>query len=80
MDYYLFEVDHYSEYETDIRDNELYLTCTGWIIAGCNWSYKNMDYDRTIQIAHINNINCADDLVEAIERYNKRVERKLQVA
>lgn len=64
--------------ETDnnifIAENELYLTCSGWLIAGCNWSYKSMDNRKDIRIAHINDIYTSEDLIFAIKEYNKKFE------
>ena len=53
------------------NDTELYLSCTGNIVAGCDWSYHSIDHKKEIQIAHIDDIHCTDDLIEAIRKYNK---------
>ena len=63
-----------------LSEASLTLTCSGYLIAGGNWSYHNMDNDKAIQIGHIDDINCTDDLIEAIKAYNKRTgidERRL---
>jgi len=70
----------FDEYEDNnnicFPDAVLYLSCSGYIIAGCDWSYHSMDNRKDIQIAHIDDINCQDDLIEAIRRYNKTREEK----
>ncbi len=63
-----------------LGENELFLTCSGYIVAGCNWSYQSMDNNKEIQICHINDIYCSDDLIAAIKNYNKKREEKLQVS
>ena len=67
------EVFEEQEYDDTIcfNETELYLTCSGYIIAGCNWSYHSMDNRKDIRIAHIDDINSKDDLIRAIRDYNK---------
>ena len=72
-----FEEDNYKD-TIYFNEEVLYLTCSGYIVAGCNWSYHNMDNNKAIQIAHIDDIRCTDDLIEAIRVYNKKKERVLQ--
>ncbi len=74
-----FETDTYND-TIQFTETELYLTCSGWLVAGCNWSYETMDNDKDIQIGHIDDINCTDDLIEALEAHNKRTTKQLQVA
>jgi organic radical activating enzyme len=75
-------VQFFEEYETetsiDFSETELYLTCSGYLIAGCNWSYHSMDSRKDIQIAHIDDIRCQDDLIEAIKTYNKKHQEVLE--
>lgn len=63
-----------------ITEGALYLTCSGWIIAGCDWSYQTMDNDKRVQIAHIDNITCRDDLIEAIKAYQEKIEKVVAAA
>ncbi len=63
-----------------VNEAELYLSCSGYIVAGCDWSYYNMDNNKDIRVGHIDDINCTDDLIEAIEVYNKKAEKTLQYA
>ena len=69
-----FEDNGYEEDQDNVYFSEsvLYLTCTGYIIAGCNWSYQEMDNNKKIQIGHIDDINCSDQLFEAIQAYNRK--------
>jgi len=78
----VFEIEFYDEEKDSIHCNEniLYLTCSGYIIAGCDWSYNSMDNRKDLQICHIDNINCSDELVEAIKKYNNKTEKTLQYA
>jgi hypothetical protein len=57
-----------------LDEGVLYLSCTGHIVAGCNWSYNSIDNNEDIRIAHIDDLDCTDDLIEAIRAYNKKVE------
>lgn len=56
----------------NFSDNMLYLSANGYIVSDCNWSYKNIDNDKQIRIAHIDDIQSQDDLIKAIRKYNKR--------
>lgn len=67
---YSFEEDEYGDI-IQFNETELYLSCTGHLIAGCNWSYHSADTRNDIQIAHIDEIHCQDDLIEAIRAYNR---------
>ncbi len=78
-----FEEDTYTyENEEYIRfiDTSLYLSSNGYLIAGCDWSYHNIDHNEQIRIAHIDDITCRDDLINAILLYNKKQEVDLLVA
>jgi hypothetical protein len=57
----------------NFSDNILYLSANGYIVSDCNWSYKSIDSDKQIRIAHIDDIQSQDDLIEAIRTYNKRM-------
>jgi len=57
-----------------VNDTELYLTCSGYLVVGCDWSYHSMDNRKDIRVAHIDDINCTDDLIEAIKTHNKKEE------
>jgi hypothetical protein len=78
---YGFEEDSYLD-DDDIRisDNEVYLSSTGFIVAGCDWSFNSIDKRKDIRIAHIDDIHCTDDLIEAIRAYNKTVKKEEAVA
>jgi len=73
----IFEIEDYDGAieSVYVSENELYLTCSGWIVAGCNWSYNSMDSRKDLQICHIDNIYSGDDLLEAIKNYNKKAEK-----
>ncbi len=74
---YTFEEDEYGD-TVSFNETELYLSSTGQIVAGCNWSYHNIDHKKEIQIAHIDDLNCTDDLIAAIREYNKKNEEVLE--
>jgi hypothetical protein len=79
----IFEEDEYNyngENTTTFSETQLYLSSNGNIVAGCDWSYRSIDYNRDIKIAHIDDINSQDDLIEAIRAYNNRTAKTLQVA
>ncbi len=65
------------EYDDVIHFSEevLYLSSNGYIVAGCNWSYESIDNRQDIRIGHIDDINCTDQLIEAIEAYNRKRNR-----
>jgi MoaA/NifB/PqqE/SkfB family radical SAM enzyme len=63
-----------------ISEGNLYLTCSGWIIAGCDWSYQTMDYDKRVQIIHIDDVNCKQDLIDAIVKYQEKIEEGVAAA
>jgi hypothetical protein len=67
-----FEIDNYDD-TMQVSDASLYLSATGMLVVGGNWSYKNIDNRKDIQIGHIDDMNCTDDLIEAIKRYNQSV-------
>lgn len=74
-----FVEDDYDDNDDDNDDvnfseGVLYLSSNGNIIAGCDWSYHNIDNRKDIFIAHIDDIHCTDDLIEAIRAYSKRTE------
>lgn len=71
-----FEEDTYND-TICFNDTELYLSCNGIIVAGCDWSYDSIDNNKDIRIAHIDDINCQDDLIEAIRAYNVKAEKRL---
>jgi len=68
------------ENDNDIQISEttLYLSSNGYIVSGCDWSYHSIDTRKDIRIAHIDDINCSDDLIEAIKKYNAKLEKTLQ--
>ena len=69
----LFEIDNDDDDNYFcVNDGILYLSCNGYIVAGCNWSYNTIDNDESIRIAHIDDLHCTDDLIEAIKAYNKK--------
>ena len=70
-----FEEDNWND-NIQFTETELYLSCSGYIVAGCNWSYKSVDNKKDIRICHIDDINCREDLIEAIRVYNKRVKKE----
>ncbi len=74
---YFAEDDYYDD-DDDVYFGEgvLYLSSNGNIVAGCDWSYHNIDNRKDIFIAHIDDIRCTDDLIEAIRAYTKRTEDK----
>ncbi len=74
----IFEIDKYGEEHININETTLYLSCSGYIVAGCNWSYNTIDKNKDIRIAHIDEINSTDDLINAIKKYNKTAEKQLQ--
>jgi len=63
--------EQWGEDQISFTESELYLSCTGFLVAGCDWSYNSIDHRKDIRIAHIDDIHCQDDLIEAIRRYNK---------
>ena len=69
-DKYYFLEDSYDD-NIIFGETELYLSCSGYIVSGCNWSYHTIDNRKDIRICHIDDINCQDDLIEAIRVYNK---------
>lgn len=69
---YSFEEEEYGD-RLSFSEKSLYLSSNGNIVAGSNWSYHSIDTKKDIRIAHIDDINCTDDLVAAIREYNKRV-------
>ena len=73
-----FEIDIYGEYNENVYCNEtnLYLSCNGYIVDGCDWSYHTIDNNKDIRIAHIDDLRSSDDLLEAIRVYNARIEAK----
>lgn len=73
-----FEEDTYEE-TIAFSGNELYLSSSGYIVAGCDWSYHSIDNNKEIRIAHIDDIKCTDDLASAISTYNKSKEVDLQL-
>lgn len=77
-----FEIEDYNEtIETiSITEGSLCLTCSGYIIAGCDWSYNTMDNNKRVRIAHIDDINCTDDLIEAIKKYQKKLDKAAENA
>jgi len=71
IQYFDIDVNNYNGDEiVSIVDPSLNLTCSGWIIADCNWSYHSMDNNKKIQIAHIDDIDSTEQLVEAIMKFN----------
>ena len=66
-----FEEDTWADY-VSFSDSQLYLSCSGWLVSGCDWSYNTIDNDEKVQIAHIDDINSTDDLIKAIREYNKK--------
>jgi hypothetical protein len=66
-----FEETEWSE-TIHFTESELYLSCSGYIVSGCDWSYDTIDNDDKIRICHIDDLNCQDDLIEAIRAYNKK--------
>jgi len=68
---YMFEESEYSD-TIHFNDTELYLSATGYLIAGCNFSYHSIDTRKDIRIAHIDDIHCAEDLIKAMQAYNER--------
>ncbi len=76
---YSFEESEYGD-TISFSGTELYLACNGNIVSGCDWSYHSIDHRKEIQIAHIDDIYCTDDLILAIKKYNKRIEKsKMQM-
>lgn len=81
----MFEEDIYCD-TIHFTESELYLSCSGYIVSGCDWSYNTIDNDDKVRICHIDDLNCQDDLIETIRAYNKKTtkikenERKLQEA
>jgi len=61
--------------EISFIESELYLSCNGLLVAGCDWSYNTIDNRKDIRIAHIDDIHCQDDLIKAIRRYNRNLRR-----
>jgi hypothetical protein len=65
-------------------ESELYLSCSGYIVSGCDWSYNTIDNDDKVRICHIDDLKCQDDLIDAIRAYNKKMgkikEEELQEA
>ena len=77
----LFEIDNFGNEETiHINDITLYLTCSGYLVAGCDWSYNSMDNNKDIRITHIDEIRSTDDLIKAIKKYNITTKKQLQYA
>jgi len=74
-----FEIDYYDN-NTQVSENQLYLSCSGYIVAGCDWSYDSIDNNLDIRIAHIDDLHCPQDLLNAIKEYNKKCEKQLQFA
>lgn len=74
-----FEIEDYGgETETlSINEEHLYLSANGYIVAGCDWSYDSIDNRKDIRIAHIDEIRCQDDLIQAIKTFNKKAEKIL---
>ncbi len=75
---YFFEEE---EWEDTLYFNgtDLYLSSNGNIVAGCDWSYHSTDTRKDIRIAHIDDINCTDDLIAAIREYNKKVQQQAEL-
>jgi hypothetical protein len=61
-------------------ETELYLSASGWIVAGCDWSYESIDNNKQIQIAHIDDINTQEELIEAIREHKKKTTKHLELA
>ena len=71
--------NYISEIETEfygdifqISEGTIYLSATGYIINGCDYSFDRIDNDKSIRICHIDEIVTYDDLIFAIKKYNKR--------
>jgi len=60
----------------NFTESELYLSANGNIVSGCDWSYDTIDNDDKVRICHIDDLNCADDLIEAIRAYKIKMEKR----
>ena len=70
----------YSDETIDFAGN-LYLSANGMIVVGCDWSYDSIDNRQDIRVAHIDDITCQTDLIDALRAYNvKHTKRELQSA
>ena len=72
----MFSQEFDDDGSADISENEVYLSCSGYIVAGCDWSYESIDNRKDIRICHIDDINCQDDFINALTEYNKKLEVK----
>lgn len=64
-----FEQETYNE-SISFSETTLYLSSNGWLVAGSNWSYKSIDKRKDIRIAHIDDLNTKEDLINALKAYN----------
>ena len=68
-----FEIDNYGDDDVYVGgDGFLYLSANGYIVEGCNWSYHSIDNNKNIRIAHIDDLNCEQDLIDALKAYNAK--------
>ena len=66
-----FEIDKYDDCVC-VGEGLLYLSANGYIVAGCNWSYRSVDNRKDIRIAHIDDLNSKQDLIDTLKAYNEK--------
>jgi len=63
-----FDIDQEAGHST-IMDGTLYLSCNGWLISGCDWSFENMDNDD-----HLSRIcRVKDFTIDRLEEWRSEV-------
>ncbi len=67
----VFEEEKYND-RISFNETSLYLSSNGWLVAGSNWSYHSIDNNKDIRIAHIDDLNTKEDLINALRAYNAK--------